>query len=425
MKSGLRRAFVGAASVGIGVMIAGCVPPEITGSLIPDEVLSSATPPPAVTTRHAEAEPNDHMPAAEALPSSSRLQISGSIAASAITMDTDIYDLGAAAAGDRLTVDVSVINGGDVVFAVIDPQERLLAYVDPASPTAGPRRVDLVVREPVSHLYLLATTRSLSSVARSYNVILDLQPGAGLPPFAPQTVVLEFRGASNVVIGNRPAVKVPVFDAANIDSRFAGQTDAMIARILEGVRNDYRGLGIAIHLASDADIPAGERSTIYFGTYDQRLLGLADNIDPFNADRTQAAILYTDTFSLFRTLAPDMDAMAVALANVTSHEIGHLVGLRHTADPVDIMDVTASARQMMLDQSFDDTFLDVSVMPLGFQDAPRMLGWTLGGTLSTPSAKLKATTRRRALSVVGTGGDFYIPRDMLMDCGGHPDTEQP
>ena len=79
------------------------------------------------------------------------------------------------------------------------------------------------------------------------------------------------------------------------------------------------------------------------------------------------------------------------------------------------MDITASARQMLLDQWFTKAPLHESVMPVGDQDAPSMLSWTVGGELEPESAG-KIVRRQRALDVAGGPDDFYIPRWQLGTC---------
>src|SRR5690606_14994818 len=142
-------------------------------------------------------------------------------------------------------------------------------------------------------LLVAVTTRSTSGVDRPYTANLRMYRNIGIPDYRPQVVVLDFDGAQGVSISRRPAVNIPPFDAARIDGRYAGQTDTIINNIYQMVLEDYAGLGVAIYLSSDPNIPEGPRSTVYFGTYDSRLLGLADNIDPYNASLEQAAILYT------------------------------------------------------------------------------------------------------------------------------------
>jgi hypothetical protein len=210
-------------------------------------------------------------------------------------------------------------------------------------------------------------------------------------------------------------VDVPPFDIAAVNQEFAGQTEAAIELLIQEVREDYAGLNVTFYRDTDPDRPTEGYTSIYFGTSDTRLLGLADSIDPYNGEVHQSAILYTDTFSLFNQLHPGFDGTVGVLANVTSHEAGHLLGLRHTADPSDLMDVTASARQMLADQYFKVANLHSSVLPFGVQDAPTMLEWSVGGQLSV---RFRPESYRLYKTVEpGGADDFYIPRSMLMDCG--------
>jgi len=298
-----------------------------------------------------------------------------------------------------------------VILGVYDERQRLIAYLNRASPVTGPPAIDLVLRADVAGLHVVVSARSAGTADRPYAVRLSLTGPQTVPAGVPQALVLSFAGRDQVRIGSRLPVNVPPFDAGRIDPRFAGQTETIIQRVVELVRADYAGLNVSIH--TDADRPTGPHSTVYFGTYDAALLGLADNIDPYNAAAEQAAIVYTDTFALFSRLNPDVEAISQVLANVASHEAGHLLGLRHTADPHDIMDVTASARQMMLDQWFKLGRLDASVMPLGFQDAPTLLSWTVGGALPAVRKILWPQCARTADDIAPEEDDFFIPRDLL------------
>jgi hypothetical protein len=77
---------------------------------------------------------------------------------------------------------------------------------------------------------------------------------------------------------------------------------------------------------------------------------------------------------------------------------------------------------MMLDQHFILADLNPTILPLGRQDAPAMLSWTVGGELI--AAPDKSNARKRFIQVTNDPNDFYIPRDWLMDCDctqcGHP-----
>ena len=404
--------------------LAGCWPLELTDdteqvlgytpnqpSQTPSTDSDSSVPDPVDT--FTESEPNDTWEQVESVPFGGSVELVGSISAGG--KDSDIFELGSAAAGQRLQADL-VNHNADIQIGFFDAQGRIIAFVDPISATAGPRRVDVVLPESTTTLYVVLATRSMSDKARPYSVRIALSSDVQSVSPRAQAVVLVFHGASEVQIGSRNPVNVPVFDIADINVEYSGQTEFAIERLMQIVREDYAGLNVRFYRDSDSGIPESNVTTIYFGTSDTRLLGLADNVDPFNGDRAQSAIIYTDTFSLFNQLQPGFDATVQVLANVTSHEVGHLLGLRHTADVDDLMDVTATARRMLADQWFKMGALHGSVLPTGVQDAPAMLAWSIGGSLQEPSSA-KQIVAQRALAIPSDQADFYIPRSLLADCG--------
>ena len=408
---------------GVAVVVAGCqwwpfepqaVSNDTTDPDTAGQVLSGTSDPPPVAEEVSEIEPNDDFVSAQPVSFNETVRITGSITPKSEPLDRDVFDLGPANAGDRVLADLQIATGVDVVLGVFDARSRVLGYIDLTSASAGPREADFVLREFTNHLYVVVATRSAADNERAYVARLSVQRGLGVASEHPQVLVLNFLGADGVRVGNRAAVDVPPFDASNINSNFAGQTQELIDLVVAKVRADFAGLNVGIYTADDPALPPGAHSTIYFGTYNARLLGLADNVDPYNDDATQSAILYTDTFAVFNALSPTLEQMAQALANTTSHEAGHLLGLRHTADPTDIMDTTATARQMMLEQSFDLANLNASVIPIGLQDEPALLAWAVGGALSPPANK--SVIRQRAINAANAADDFYIPRAWLMDC---------
>ncbi len=412
----LRLGLVGFWGMWLGI---GCVPIEQdSGNPLPDQVLSETpVPPSSITKAFQETESNDTFETANLVSWRNTVKLSGAIAVGQGTLDRDIFDLGPVSAGYRVRGTLSIQAGADVVLGLLDQDQNLLSFINPAASTSGPREIDLVLREAVHQLYVQVATREAGDRNQPYEVAISVE-GAGVLGYRPQIIVLNFQGAQNVRIGHRPAVNVPAFDAATIDTRFAGQTETVIQTLLEMVEEDYAGLNVSFYLAGESYIPAGERTTIYFGYSDDSLLGLADNIDPYNTDTEQAAIVFTDVFSIFSVLNPDVEDIAQALANVTSHELGHLLGLRHTADVRDIMDITASANRMLRDQWFCDAILHEQVLPLGTQNSPKLLAWAVGGELVPPS-QMKQLARQMKARVIPQGvADFHIDRSHLA-CNSH------
>ena len=351
----------------------------------------------------AEVEPNDTLYEAVAAPWGTAME--GVLDASG--RDNDVYALGPGSTGDAVHLSLSAPGAGVMLF---DEYGRLLTYRPAAQAGVCPCILTVPVYAPAEMLYAVVSSSAGLAAPLGYQLTSALRPGEGDLQPRPQTVVLAFNGAARVRIGGRTEISLPPFDAARIDSRLAGRTGQLIDLLIGSVQTDFAGLGLNIYRDGEQPPDAGPVTTIYFGGDDASLLGLADSVDAYNLVPDQAAIIYVDAFSVFSTLNPTLGEYARVLANVTSHEIGHLVGLRHTADAQDVMDVTASARQMLADQSFRFATLDASVAPFGFQDAPAMLSWALGGQLASPPAA-------RSAPQASTGDDFVIPRRHLSSCG--------
>jgi hypothetical protein len=220
--------------------------------------------------------------------------------------------------------------------------------------------------------------RSDTNGTGQYGLWVQLQPGNVVPDPRPQVVLLDFDGAQDVSIGGTTPIDVPAFNAASIDSTYANQTAHMISDIEDAVRDDFADYDVEIHTTAGGDLPDTPYTTIYFGASSSAFLGLADYVDYYNANLNQRAIVFIETFSLFMPYRPSTATMAQVIANVASHELGHLLGLNHTADPTELMDSTATAGQMLPDQDFHHSPLKSEIFPIGYQDSRSLLTHAVG-----------------------------------------------
>lgn len=383
-----------------------CYPFDVPGGIPLYTPLSGADP-----VLYTEGESNDDFASAEpiGLSPDSEATLQASLGGGG---DVDVFSLGPATAGDAVTITVRADPGLSLSIGVFDAEGSLVQLFRLPSINTT-RTMQTLCRLDTDALYVTVSGLDGAAVAGNYRLAMR-RSSAAVPAPSTQVLVLDFDGESSVSIAGGTPVDVPPFDAANIDARFAGQTEAIRRMILENVRASFAGLGVIVLDSEDPAADTAERSTLYFGTLNPQLLGLADNVDSFNADKTQSAIIFTDTFALFSVLQPSARQIARALANTTSHEAGHLLGLWHVHNASDLMDITATARQMLLPQSFQTSPLHATVLPLGWQNAANLLEWAVGGVFK-PDLK---SARAMADEPLPDGPDFPVDRRLLSTCVG-------
>ncbi len=320
--------------------------------------------------------------------------------------DVDVYDLGPMSPETRVLVEMTAADTLDAAISLFDEWGSTYLVNDHRNVYLGQSVpfIDVVVARDTEACYVaIAATPGFSGYG-DYALQASVEYPVPLPGPRPDTVLLVFDGGRNVRIGNRPVVDVPAFDAANISEEFQGDTDEMMRLIVEGVREDYEGYDVVILSTSEGARYESSMTRLFFGTYDPALLGIAEGIDEFNGTQSQEAIVFTDTFAAFMQLGPTIEEMAQAIANVASHEAGHLFGLVHTKDPHGIMDVTASLNQLLVDQHFRRSPIYVDVFPVGAHDAIQLLFDTLGGDEAVLLQKQsEAETAFQKRSVEATG----------------------
>lgn len=295
--------------------------------------------------------------------------------------DVDVYDFGAVSAGTRIVVEMTSGQGLDGAIALFDGSGSALLVNDHRNAYLGVKNafIDVVTKQASDACYVAVTATPGYSADGDYALLASKTSPEPTPSPRPEDVLLVFNGGTGVTIGGRRAVELDTFDASDIDQSFSGRTNELIAAVLTRVRRDYEGFDVTIQSTSEGAQFDGFMTRIYFGSFDPGLLGVADGVDEFNSTPTQNAIIFTDTFEAFSRLNPSVDQMAHALANVTSHEIGHLLGLVHTQDPQGIMDITASLSQLLVEQSFRQSPLYSAVFPIGLQYGEQSLLNAVGG----------------------------------------------
>jgi hypothetical protein len=314
--------------------------------------------------------------------------VSGSVSG---TGDFELFNLGAALAGDEWTVTLestSTASGYTMVLFDADYDMLMRARVTTRA------SLEHILRASTDTVYL-GVMPAYGSSGGQYDVQVVQAPGATVPSPRQQVVYLEFGPASGVRVHRRGAVSYDAFDATMIDPLYDGQTQLVKDTIVATMREDYAPYNVVIISSDDGPPPTdGPYSTVYFGTADDGLLGLADSVDMYNESLNEAAIVYVESFGLYRTMRLEADEMGVMIGNVASHELGHLLGLYHTKDPQEVMDSTGTAWDLAGTQTFHRGPLEDSVFATGMENTPRLLEQTVGlSGNGTQSSKLLSAAK--------------------------------
>ncbi len=299
--------------------------------------------------------------------------------------DYQLIDLGPAAAGEQWTVaNLNARLVGDAFLVVLlDADYDLLRR----QVIAGGASLAHIARGDTPALYV-GVAPAYGTSAGEFQLEVGARSGAAIPAPQPQVVWLNFNRAADVRIHARDAVSFAPFDAAALGPAYAGATEVVKAAILATMQEDYSGYNVRVLTSDDGAPPDGPYATVHFGSYDAQLLGLADNVDQYNADPWQSAIIYVEGFADFAVMGLRDEEMGQMVGNVASHEFGHLLGLFHTQVPEDLMDTTGTAWDLADDQTFTRARLEPSVFPIGFEDSPARLAETVGVAAAPEAGRL-------------------------------------
>lgn len=311
-----------------------------------------------------------------------------------------MIDLGPGHAGERWTL----ANSGPGFFSrfvvvLFDADYDLLIR----EVLSGSVVLEHLFRRDTDHVYL-GVMSAASSPGGDFAYSVH-RAQADVPSPAAQTVWLNFAAGQNVSVHGRSGISFAAFDGAMLGERYIGQTTAIKASIVQAMREDYAPYNVTIITSDERGPPEPPYSVLHFGGDDSGLLGLADNVDRYNRNPSQNAVVYIRTFANYSVMELEPAEMGQMVGNVASHELGHLLGLYHTRDPSDVMDSTGSAWELATNQRFGRTPLEPSVFLTGMENTRRMLEQTVGlntafVTLAEPAGKLELTSKALLRSFV-------------------------
>lgn len=295
--------------------------------------------------------------------------------------EVHVFSLGPLSPGDRIVVEVFPVSGSrlDPNTAIFDAAGELFTMNDDFNLSAGrfDSLIDEVIRYGSDPYYLAIAPSFFDPTPGEYQARVRVFRGGAPVGVEGQVVFLNFAGGQ-ATLKDIGSFDLPPFDAARIDSVYDGNTETIINLILETVNENFHGLDITILNSRDHARPTGEFSEVYFGGFNVRAFGISESVDHWNKNKSDRSIVFTDRFDDPFVPQPSVTGIGIAIGNVAAHEIGHLLGLEHTADVTELMDTTGTASTLLLDQDFKKAPLDISVFPFGDQDAWKLLTFLLG-----------------------------------------------
>jgi len=324
-------------------------------------------------------EPNDSFdePVVAVAESDGVIRLQGTVAA---VGDMDVFLIGALSAGDRVVVEVSTQNSPlDASIAIYDGLTHIVVNNDDRVDSLD-SFIDYTARHDNHGYYLVVTHSAFAPTGRfagAYWVDLEITEGSVVPPPVQQTLLLNFAGGrvNSPVLGT---ANLSPLDARDISLLYDGQTDELKDSITTTMEQNYSRFNVRI-VTSDDPPPTTAFTTIHFGGFSPDTFGIADDVDLFNADRCDDALIFAESFGpeVF-SHPPSVTELGVAIGNIAAHEAGHLLGLNHVDDDMDLMDDVSPADAFLFDQEFRVSPVSSDIMAIGWQDSPTLLFEAVG-----------------------------------------------
>jgi len=371
--------------VGMAIITSGCnavsIPSGSGGAR--DVIDGNRTPAPTDLNVKTQGEPDDTFEQAlvAIFDDNGRAALQGTVAS---PDDADVFDLGRFRAGDRMMIEVQTPGSAlDVTAAVFDNQGRLAFFNDDRNSNSFDAVADFVIRHDSDPYFLLVASSSFAALGAetgTYTVSVQIDGGGDTPVPKNQILLLDFRGGqvNSPTLG---ATTIVPFDAGAISFHYQGQTQMMKQLIRETVQQNFERFDVTILTSDDPPLDPGVHfSTVFFGGFGNDILGLADMVDQHNQDFCDDAIIYTESFdpNLVFFRVPTVEQMSQAIANVASHEAGHILGLNHVDNDRAIMDTESPSQALIDDQEFMQAVLSRQIAPIGTQDAVLLLTESIG-----------------------------------------------
>lgn len=362
----------------------GCVPPQaMTNTDFTDGNLDDTLTSPKGKT---SGEPNDTFATAvvAVFDRDSRADLVGTVSGEG---DIDVFLLGSLARGDRVMVGTNTSSSAlDISIALFDGLGRLVFENDDDAETGSfDSSMDFVIRHSSDAYYVAVSHAAFAAEGRrsgTYKVDIEIEADQPVTEPSGQIVVLDFDGGTvtaPILVDSLGSMTVGPFDAEDISRMYAGQTQAMKETIIEVTQQNFARFDVTV-VSSDDALPADPSTytSILIGGLSDEAFGIAESVDLYNLNICDDALVFAESFSPAFIGQVPSDVAAIAIANVASHEAGHLLGLNHVDDPDALMDAASPANFLFDDQEFIEAPLSSDIMRLGTQDSAVLLFETVG-----------------------------------------------